>query len=188
MMMFISIQTESLTTNGYPRRTPETITIIFCTTWCAYRYVLSLFHGTFVLGTDFCVRNNGLQRVLWRQKLLNLYQVFPSVSGEDTHEPIDCSPIANAIRNRDVLLSACACSSEVTVTSYSPTSFVSLRGIVIQTILPPRQRHDSMPSPHDDLILSVSNSNAPMLNAQKLESLALIAHTLSTRLAKAMCL
>ena len=33
------------------------------------------------------------------------------------------------------VLSACACSSEVTVTSYSPTSFVSRRGILIQTIL-----------------------------------------------------
>ena len=31
------------------------------------------------------------------------------------------------------LLSACACSSEVTVTPYSPTSFVSLRGILTQT-------------------------------------------------------
>ena len=33
-----------------------------------------------------CVPGNVLQRVLSRQKLPNLYQVFPSVFGEDTHD------------------------------------------------------------------------------------------------------
>ena len=46
---------------------------------------------TVVPGTNFYdVRNNDLQRVLWRQKLPNLDQVFPSVFGEDIHDPIDC--------------------------------------------------------------------------------------------------
>ena len=46
------------------------------------------FSGTFGTSTNFlCTR----QRVLSRQKLPNLYQVFPSVFGEDTHDPIYCS-------------------------------------------------------------------------------------------------
>ena len=45
------------------------------------------FSGTFVASTNFsCTR----QRVLSRQKLPNLYQVFPSVFGEDTHDRIYC--------------------------------------------------------------------------------------------------
>ena len=45
------------------------------------------FSGTFGTSTNFlCTR----QRVLSRQKLPNLYQVFPSVFGEDTHDPIYC--------------------------------------------------------------------------------------------------
>ena len=47
--------------------------------------------GTFGTSTNFlCTRQclaAGTSRVLSRQKLPNLYQVFPSLFGEDTHDP-----------------------------------------------------------------------------------------------------
>ena len=72
---------------GLPGGTPVPTTITICTTLCAHRYISRVRSEQVLI---FYVPGNVLQRVLSRQKLPNLYQVFPSVFGEDTHDHIYC--------------------------------------------------------------------------------------------------
>ena len=92
LFLFPPFHSEERISNRWDRGlsggTPSPTTIIICTTWCAYRYISRV---RLVQVLILCVPGNVLQRVLSRQKLPTLYQVFPSVFGEDIHDPIYCS-------------------------------------------------------------------------------------------------
>ena len=88
---------------GLPGGTPGTTTIIICTKLCTHRYISQVRSSQVLI---FYVPGIVLQRVQSRQKLPNLYQVFPSVFGEDTHDPISCSPNLTSKRDDVSLISS----------------------------------------------------------------------------------